>query len=326
VEVAAQAAEAAEPVAELAARVAEAAARVAALAARVAEAAARVAAPAAPGARSRMRPSGVGINLRREHYAAVLATSRRIDWLEYQPENFMAYGGPTRRTFERCAERFTMIPHGVALSLGGPDPLDPNYLDALARLLEVAPPPWFSEHVAFSSAGEVFHDLLPLPTSRAALDHLVERARRVSGELGVPLLLENVTTYVDPPGSVLSEGDFLCELLERCEAGLLLDVNNVFVNATNRGLCPRACLRKLPLHRTKEIHLAGHCRRGTLLLDDHGGPVAPAVWELFEEAVELVGPVPVLIEWEARVPSLDRLLDEADAARAILARAARVAA
>jgi hypothetical protein len=273
-----------------------------------------------------MRPSGVGISLRREHYAAVLETSRQIDWLEYQPENFMGYGGAVRRTFERCAERFTMIPHGVALSLGGPDPLDPDYLSQLARLLEVAPAPWFSEHVAFSSAGEVFHDLLPLPTSRAALEHVVERARRVSRALEVPLVLENVTTYVDPPGSDLTLGEFLAELLERCDAGLLLDVNNVFVNATNRGVCPSAHLRALPLHRTKEIHLAGHSRRGALLLDDHGGPVAQPVWELFQEAVELVGPVPVLLEWETRVPSLDRVLDEADTARAILTRASRVAA
>lgn len=265
--------------------------------------------------------AGAGISLRRQHYDALLATERRVDWLEIQPENFMGMGGKSRAVLERCCERHPVVPHGVALSLGGPDDLSREYLDqakALARRLGC---PWFSEHASFAGAGgQLFHELLPLPFTEEAARHLALRTRRASDHLELPVLVENVSYYAAMPGGRLTEGEFLTAVIETSGAGLLLDVNNVFVNATNHGVRPSEALLALPLHATRQIHLAGHRRMDGYLLDDHGEAVADPVWELFELALSVVGPVPTLIEWENRLPALEVVLDEADRARAILAR------
>ncbi len=266
-------------------------------------------------------PRGVGISLRRQHYDEALVSTSGPDFLEIQPENFMAYGGVTRRTFDALAERYCIVPHGVALSLGGPAPIREDYLGGLRSLFPV-PPPWLSEHIAYSAdEHEVYHDLLPLPFSFAAMDHLVRRANQVRSVLEVPLLLENITYYCTMPGSQMSEGAFIRGVLEGADARLLLDVNNVYVNAINHGHDPAGALLALPLERTSQIHLAGHRQHGNLLLDDHGSAVPEAVWKLFEQAVGLVGKVPVVIEWENRVPSFGVLLDEVSRAKEILSRA-----
>ncbi len=268
-------------------------------------------------------PSGVGVSLRREHYDAILATSRRVDWLEIQPENFMGKGGRTRHVLDTVAERWPMAAHGVALSLGGPDPFPSDYLEPLEALLRHIDAPWFSEHLSYASAaGQVFHDLLPLPFSAAAIDHVSDRIRQLRARVEAEVLVENISYYATMPGSDRTEGAFVTQVVEQAEAGLLLDVNNVYVNAKNHGLDPEEALRSLPLQATRQIHLAGHRRHGDVLIDDHGSAVCDDVWALFEQALAITGRVPVLIEWENRVPSLDRVLDEADRARAILDRVA----
>lgn len=270
---------------------------------------------------STRRVEGAGISLRRQHYDAVLATDRRVDWLEIQPENFMGIGGKSRTVLDRCAERHAVVPHGVALSLGGPDPLSTEYLDRLKELTHRIGCPWFSEHASFAGAGgQLFHELLPLPFTEEAALHLAGRTRRVADHLELPVLVENVTYYAAMPGGTLTEGEFLAAVIASSGAGLLLDVNNVFVNAENHGVDPREALVSLPLHATRQIHLAGHRKMNGYLLDDHGAAVTDAVWDLYELAVSIVGPVPTLVEWENHVPSLDVVLDEADRARAVLAR------
>lgn len=271
-----------------------------------------------------MAPRGVGIGLRREHHAAFATLEREVDWLEIVPENAIADPGRTLPVVRRCAERWPIGTHGVSLSLGGPEPLDRDYLDRLARLLDLLGADSHSEHACWSSAGGVmFHDLLPLPFSEAAAEHLAARARSVRDHLGRPLLLENITYYATMPAGgdpVTDEGTWLRWVLEAADAGLLLDLNNVWVNARNHGQDPRALLASMPLERTRRIHLAGHVERHGMLVDNHGRAVCDGVWALYEEVIARLGPVPTLVEWDLDVPPLERVLDEADRARAIMHR------
>ncbi len=262
---------------------------------------------------------GVGIGLRRELHAALLKTERRVDWLEVVPENFMDVGGRPRWVLDQCRERWPLVTHGVSLSLGNRTP-DPTYLDALGAVIDRVDPPYFSDHACWTSLdGVESMDLLPLPWSPIAAERLAAHARVACERIGRPLVLENITTYAVMPGSTMTEGAFLRAALEEASAFLLLDVNNVYVNAVNHGRDPLELLMELPLERVRQIHLAGHRREGDLLLDTHDGPVSEPVLALYRAALERTGPVPVLIEWDQRIPALDVVLDEADRARAILA-------
>lgn len=270
--------------------------------------------------------SGVGVSLRREHYDDALATKRRVDWIEIQPENFMGFGGLPRAVLERAASKWPIVPHGVGLSLGGPDPLSRPYLAALRAMVGQLDCAYFSEHASFSSArGVSFHGLYPLPFTEEAAAHLGRRAAACADELGIPVLLENITYYGQMPGSAISEGAFLSEALEISGAGLLLDLNNVYVNAMNLGVDLDVALASLPLERTRQIHLAGHTRERGRLIDDHGGRVPEVVWDLYRKAVRRLGPIPTIIEWENKLESFDALLDEADKARAIQRELAPIA-
>src|SRR5437868_5743728 len=182
----------------------------------------------------RARPRGVGIGLRRRHFNEVLSTSRRIDWLEIISENFVDYGGFPAAVLARCSERWPIVAHGVSLSIGGPDPIDRGFLDRLDALLGSVHAEWWSEHLCFAGGkGLAFHDLLPLPFTSEAVDHLVGRLGQVQARIEQPLLLENITYYAEMPGAVMDEGLFIRTVLEESGAGLLLDVNNVYVNAQN---------------------------------------------------------------------------------------------
>ncbi|MCB9736035.1 MAG: DUF692 domain-containing protein [Deltaproteobacteria bacterium] len=271
------------------------------------------------------RLDGVGIGLRREHWDALPVTSRRVDWLEIVPENFLADGGRASTVLAACAERWPIGAHGVSLSLGGPDPLDDDLLGRLGRLLDAHGVAEMTEHACWSrGGGRHFHDLLPLPSTEAAAEHLGRRARAARERLGRPLLLENITWYAAMPTGAaepVPEGSFLRHALEEAGAGLLLDVNNVYVNAKNHGLDPLALLLSLPLELTGRIHLAGHVAREGMLVDNHGRAVHDDVWALYERALERTGPVPTLVEWDLDIPALDVVLDEADKARALLERA-----
>jgi uncharacterized protein len=261
--------------------------------------------------------SGVGIGLRRDFYDELLATERQVDWLEIVSENFVGMAGRPARVLAACAERWPLVPHGVALSVGGDRPND-RYVAELAPLVAALDPPFFSDHLCYSSIGghELF-DLLPLPWSDAAVEHVAGRARRAAEAVGRPLVLENITTYAVMPGGNMSEPEFITAVLERSGCGLLLDVNNLYLNARNSGQDPRALLAAMPLGNVRQIHLAGFTRDDDVLLDTHSRAVSDDVWSLYREALRRTGPVPTLIEWDQDIPSLDAVLDQADMARAI---------
>jgi uncharacterized protein (UPF0276 family) len=264
-----------------------------------------------------MRLEGVGIGLRRAFHEALFETTRRVDWIEIVAENFMGLGRRPARVLERCLERWPVVSHGVALSVGGPDAMDP-YLHALRPLLDRLGAPFFSDHLCYASVGgQQSFDLLPLPFHEEAIEHVARRAREVQERMGRPLLLENITYYAVMPGGDLPEPDFVRAVVERADVSLLLDLNNLFLNAKNHGGDPFDALDRLPIARVRQVHLAGFTPEDDLLLDTHSRPVCEPVWALYREVVRRIGPVPTLIEWDQSIPSLDAVLDEADRARSI---------
>lgn len=265
-----------------------------------------------------MQRLGHGIGLRQPFYNAILETPRRVDWLEITPENWMRRGGTRARQLDAIAEQFVLVPHSVSLSVGGPDPLDSGFLEQVQRLCRRVHAPWWSDHLCYSSIGGVqFHELLPLPFTREAVDHVVKRVQRVKRAVDVPFLLENPTFYAMMPGAQMDEPTFLAEVVERADCGILLDVNNIYVNSVNHGFDPVAFLDRVPLDRVVQVHVAGHSVRSGLLVDTHVGPVPPPVWNLYAELVKRVGWVNTLVEWDAEIPPLDVVLDQADQARSL---------
>lgn len=267
---------------------------------------------------------GAGVGLRREHHDELPGTTRRLDWLEVTPENHLA-GGWATRALERCAARWPIAVHGVSLDLGGSDDLDLAYLAHLKALCDRVDAPHFSDHLVWSRLeGTYLHDLLPLPFREDVAAHVAGRIEEARERVGRPFLLENPSWYALMPGSELDEAAFLTSVLERADCGLLLDVNNVVVNAANHGYDARAFVDALPLERVAYVHLAGHqVRDDGVRIDTHGAPVPDPVWDLFEHLLARTGPVSTLLERDQDVPTLDVLLDECDRARAALARAAR---
>ncbi len=264
---------------------------------------------------------GHGIGLRPKHYPRILEGSR-ADWFEVISENFMVPGGRPLAILERVRADTPVVLHGVSLSIGSTDPLNVDYLDALARLIARVEPAWVSDHLCWGSHGRRYaHDLLPLPYTEEALAHVVERVRRVQDRLGRRILLENVSSYVSFRHSTMPEWDFLAAVAEGADCGLLLDVNNVFVSATNHGFRPDEYLARLPGERIGQLHLAGHSDHGTHLLDTHDTPVRDEVWDLYTAVVRRFGPLPTLVEWDDHIPPLEDVLAEAEHARALEAEA-----
>lgn len=280
--------------------------------------------PTSHARRHGLKPLGAGIGLRRDFYEALPRTERALDWVEIIPENFLTLGGRAQRALDACRERWPVLPHGVGLNIGGPDPLDEDYVTRLAALVRRVDAPFFSDHLCYSRLGGVhLHDLLPLPFTEEAVEHVVPRVREVMARVGRPFLLENPSYYARMPGGTLAEADFLRHVVEQADCGLLLDVNNVYVNARNHGYDPRAFVDALPLERVVQIHLAGHEVQPDVLIDTHGAEVCDDVWALYRYTLARTGPVSTLMEWDQDIPSLDAVLDEADQAREALREAGR---
>jgi uncharacterized protein (UPF0276 family) len=270
-------------------------------------------------------PARAGVGLKPEHYRAVLELQDQGLWLEVHPENYMVEGGPRLAWLQAIRERRTLSFHGVGASLGGPDPLDADHLRALRLLIDRFEPAVVSEHVAWSAAdGRYFADLLPLPRTEEALAHLADRIDAFQTALKRPILVENPSVYL-PLKSEMDEPDFLVELCRRAGCSLLLDVNNVFVSATNTGFDVDAYVDAIPADLVGEIHVAGHeadARDLSLLIDTHGAAVSDAVWRLLDRLVARIGPRPVLLERDAAIPSFTELMAERDRADlALLPRA-----
>ena len=257
-----------------------------------------------------------GFGLRVPHYEALLRDGLRADIAEAISENFMARGGRAQAVLERVRRDTPIALHGVSMSIGGVEPLHDAYLQDLAELARQIEAESVSDHLCFGSFGGHFaHDLWPLPYTEEALDHVVSRVQRIQDRLQRQILIENVASYVEYQASALSEWQFLSEVAVRSDALLLLDLNNVFVNAQNHGFSAQEYLLGIPKNRVRQLHLAGHSDGGGFLLDDHGSSVSEPVWLLFEQALARFGPVPTIIEWDLRVPELATLSAEAERAR-----------
>ena len=262
------------------------------------------------------RAPKVGFGLRVQHYETILERGVRADFVEATSENFLGRGGRAFSVLERVRADVPVALHGVSLSIGGMQPLQEEYLTQLAALATRLSALSVSDHLCFGGFGRHYaHDLWPLPYTEEALTHVVQRVQRVQDKLGRQLLLENVSSYVAYRASTLSEWEFLSEVAKRADAGILLDVNNVYVSAVNHGFSAQTYLRGIPRERVQQIHLAGHSDHGGYLLDDHGSPVTEAVWLLYEQALELFGPLPTIVEWDERVPELPELEAESERAR-----------
>jgi uncharacterized protein (UPF0276 family) len=265
-----------------------------------------------------MRFLGYGIGLRPEHYVQIVTQRPPLDWLEVITENFLQPGGNPRRVLRAIRERYPVVLHGVSLAVGSVDPLDTSYLDQVDALAHEVEPAWISDHLCWGRhRGRQAHDLLPLPYHEEALSHVVERVGRVQDRLRRRILLENVSSYVAFRSSTMPEWEFFAEVARRADCELLLDVNNVFVSAHNHGFDAWTYVSSLPADRVRQIHLAGHSHSGELLLDTHDHPVPDPVWELYRRTIARLGPRATLIEWDARIPPLERLMDEAGRARAV---------
>lgn len=265
-------------------------------------------------------PARVGIGLRAPHYRELLERRPPLAFLEVHSENFFADGGPALDWLERFRADYPLSLHGVGSSLGSADPLDPGHVGRLRALVGRFEPAYVSEHLCWSSiGGRHANDLLPLPFTAEALAHVAGRIGELQDLLGRVVLVENVSAYVRHEDDEMSEEAFVAEVVRRSGCRLLLDVNNVWVNAANHGFDARAWLGAIDPASVAEIHLAGHERSGGLVVDTHAAPVDPQVWALYEEALRRFGPVPTAIEWDTRLPALDVLLGEARRAQALMA-------
>jgi len=269
-------------------------------------------------------PARGGLGLKPEHFRTVLETNPDLGFFEVHAENYMVDGGPFHHYLERIRSRYPLSIHGVGLSIGGEEAFDASHLDRLALLLERYQPQSFSEHLAWSSHGDVFlNDLLPMPYDAATLNRVCRHIDQVQNRLKRRMLLENPATYVEFARSTMAETDFITEVIRRTGCGLLLDVNNVYVSCVNHARDPYAVIDGLPLAATGEIHLAGFARDtdaagDELLIDSHGSPVAEAVWALYRYALETTGPVATLIERDNDIPAFAVLLAEARHAEGLL--------
>jgi uncharacterized protein len=311
--------------------------------------------PLVSGARPPGQPA-VGIGWRHPHYRELLQRQPAIDFLEVHSENFFAQGGAALAILQQGRAQYPVSLHGVGLSLGSAVGLDGWHLDQLARLVQTIEPVRVSDHACFARGqfgDAVVHaaDLLPIPFSRAALDILCANVQQVQDRLQRRFMVENLSSYLtwknpdpgrdpkndrsgdcdgDPSEQAMAEPRFLAELARRTGCALLVDVNNIYVNALNaqraglRGDPVQHCcawLDAIPAGPVGELHLAGHCHvsdaHGDIVIDDHGSRVADPVWRLYQHAIQRFGPVPTLIEWDTAIPALDVLLDEAARARAV---------
>ena len=252
-----------------------------------------------------------GVGLRPTHYASILERRPDVGWFEAITENYMDSGGRPIDVLEKIRAQYPVALHGVSLSIGSSDPLDPEYLSRWKRLIDRIDPFIVSDHLCWTSTGgHQAHDLLPMPYTEAALSHVVDRVQAVQETLGRPLHLENVSSYVSYRHSEMPEWEFLAQIAARSGCKILLDLNNIHVSAFNHGFDPLAYLEGIPAGTVGQFHLAGYTDMGEFYFDTHSAPVVPAVWDLYARAVAKYGKIPTLIEWDEEIPSLDRLLAE----------------
>jgi hypothetical protein len=270
---------------------------------------------------------GFGLGLRPVHYTAILDSPPAVDWFEIITENYLVGGGRPLHFLDAIRARYPVVMHGVSLSIGSTAPLDTDYIARVRALAERCEAQWISDHLCWTGTdGTNLHDLLPLPYTTEALEHLAPRIDRVQQLLGRPLVLENVSSYVSYTSSAMSEWEFLAALVRRTGCRLLLDVNNVYVSSRNHGFDPRDFLDGVPVGAVQQFHLAGHLDLGTHVIDTHDAPVRDEVWALYAHAVRRFGPVSTLLERDDKIPPLAELVAELGRARDVARQALSEAA
>jgi uncharacterized protein len=261
---------------------------------------------------------GFGLGLRIPHYDEILATRPQVDWFEILSENYLVPGGKPLYYLERIRANYPVVMHGVSLSIGGTDPVNRDYLKQLKVLADRIEPRWISDHLCWTGVGGLnLHDLMPLPYTDEAVQHVVSRVKQVQDFLGRKILLENVSSYVTYKQSQLTEWEFLTHIAEQADCLILLDINNIYVSSFNHGFDPADYLNGIPIERVRQFHLAGHQNCGNYIVDTHDHPIINPVWALYETAVKRFGSVSTMIERDDNIPPLKELLAELDHARII---------
>jgi uncharacterized protein (UPF0276 family) len=264
-------------------------------------------------------PLNSGIGLRAVHYSELLNSLPSIGWLEAHSENYFGEGGRALHYLEQLRSHYPLSLHGVGLGIGSSDPLNKQHLKKLKNIVKRFEPDLVSEHLCWNaSEGMYLNDLLPLPYTEEALNHTVSRIQHVQEYLGREILIENVSSYLEYKCSTIPEWEFITAIARQSGCKILLDINNIYVNAQNHDFDPYEYLRAIPADKVAEIHLAGFEMREDILVDTHSRPICDAVWTLYADTMATMGPRPTLIEWDNDIPSLTNLLAEATKANQIL--------
>lgn len=270
---------------------------------------------------------GIGIGLRIPHYEHILTKKPVVDWFEIISENYMLDGGRPLQILDQIVEQYRVVQHGVSLYFGSSDRYDRAHLSKLKTLVKRTSTPFVSDHLCWGSVdGRYTHDLLPLPYTWEAVRHTAERIRYVRDFIEVPICVENVSSYAEYNQSTMTEWEFVSEVAERADCGILLDVNNIYVSSENHAFDPLTYVRSVPHERVGQIHIAGHTRYENYILDTHDQCVADPVWALYAEAIRLCGPTNTLLEWDAHIPSFAEVHAEALCAARFLKRASELEA
>ena len=254
---------------------------------------------------------GCGLGLRSPYYQDILTQRPSVDFFEIISEDYMVDGGNPLYYLDKVRENYPIVMHGVSMSIAGTDPLNQDYLQKLKTLIQRVQPKWISDHCCWTGVnGKNMHDLLPVPYTQEAINHIANRIQHVQDFLGQQIAIENVSSYVNYKSSELSEWEFLAELSKKADCLLLLDINNIYVNSFNHGFNPLDFIEGIPTDRVQQFHLAGHTNKGDVILDTHDAPIIDPVWKLFEVALKRFGNVSTLIERDDKFPPFSELLDE----------------
>jgi uncharacterized protein (UPF0276 family) len=255
---------------------------------------------------------GIGIGLRAPHYDHILSRKPVVDWFEIISENFMIGGGRPLRILDQILEQYRVVQHGVSMYFGSANRPDREHLRRLKSLVKRTGTPWVSDHLCWGSVdGRYTHDLLPMPYTFEAAKITAQKIRYVRDFLEVPIAVENVSSYAEYHVSEMTEWEFLNEVVERADCGILLDVNNIYVSSQNHNFNPLTYISSVPADRVAQIHIAGHSKFEKYILDTHDHPVLDPVWKLYDHAIQRAGHTATLLEWDDSIPSFQEVHDEA---------------
>jgi uncharacterized protein (UPF0276 family) len=269
---------------------------------------------------------GIGVGLRVPHYNHILERKPVVDWFEIISENYMVDGGPPLATLDRILEQYKVVQHGVSMYFGSAEPLNREHLKRLKALARRTKTPWLTDHLCWGSVdGRYTHDLLPMPYTFEAAKITARKIRQVQDFVEVPVAVENVSSYAEFHISEMTEWEFLNEVVERADCGILLDVNNIYVSSRNHEFDPYEYLNAVEPGRVAQIHIAGHSKFEKYILDTHDHPVIDPVWRLYAHAIECFGPTATLLEWDDRIPPFDEVHAEARKAARYMPQQAMVA-